>query len=51
MLKEEFKTWSADSIIKKNLLKLDLHINTLGYLEGRLPHFIELSDGGTKENR
>lgn len=51
MLGEEFKTQSINPIIKENLIKLDLYISTLGYLEEEPPCFIELPDGNTKENR
>lgn len=50
MLEEEFKTQSADPIIKEILVKLDLHINILGYLKEGPPRFVELLDGNTEKN-
>ena len=51
MLSEKFETWSANSITKETLVKLDLQINTLGYLEEGLHCFIELPDNSNKKNR
>lgn len=51
MLREKFKTWSTDPIIEETLVKLDLHISTLGYLEKGSPCFVGLLNGGIEKNR
>ena len=39
---KNFDTISNNLIIKNNLLKLNLHILVLGYVEDRLSYFIEI---------
>lgn len=51
MPNEKFEPSSAKLITKENLVKLDLYISTLGYLEEGFLYDVELLDGGTKENK
>ena len=51
MLEEEFEMWFADLKTKETLVKLNLHISTLGYLKEGPLYFVKLPDSSTKENR
>lgn len=49
ILREEFKKWSIDFIPKETLVKLNLLISILSYLEKGLPCFIKLLNSGIEE--
>lgn len=51
MLKEELETWSTNPIIEEALIKVDLHVNTLGYLKDGPRCLVKFLDSNTEENR
>ena len=42
MFEKELKMWFTDPVTEETLIKLDLHVSTLSYLEERPHCFIEL---------
>lgn len=49
MLKEEFETWPADSILHATLFALSMHVLNLGYIKNGASHVPEPPDGNTQE--
>lgn len=47
MPKKKFEICSTDTITEKTLIKINLHITTLSYLEKQSFYLIELSNSGT----